>query len=82
MTENMVSDQKQTFLNKHMSTFWKMFRARKTHEWYLGLPIHVKLIFIMLNILIISTIVINSYTLLVLIYSLLAIPYSLLVIAY
>ena len=47
-----------------MSNFGKMFRERK-HKWYLGLPKHMKLTFVVLHILF-TGIVSNWYILLVL----------------
>ena len=55
--------QTSTSLKKGMSIFWNMFQG-KTHRWHLGLAIHIKLMFIMLNMLFIC-VIINQYILLV-----------------
>ena len=64
-----------------MSIFWKVFPAETKHKLYLGLPTHMKLASVVIDIVFMLTII-NQWTLLVLTYSLLAIAYSLLSIPY
>ena len=66
-------------LNKNACREIRKIRETKKHKWYLGLPIHIQLICIILNLLFIG-ILINWYILLVFIYSLF--PISLLPIVY
>ena len=59
-----VLDTSKPFSKKGMSKIRKMSREKK-HKWYVGLPIHIKLLFVIFNILFIG-IIINEYILLIL----------------
>ena len=66
---------------KDMSILWKC-PAIERPKWYLGLPKHIQITFIIWEMAFICLITVNWYILLVFIYSLIAIPYSLLDIPY
>ena len=60
----MVFDEDRPFSERHVEIL-KDDPREKRHKWYSGLPIHIKSIFMILNILLFISIIMNSYILLV-----------------